>query len=116
MENAPAYLVVYFVRIKHLANKENALLRRLSEKNEQAVLDELSMLKSLEALGFVTLCKDHVWLRIGESNYQVPESFALLARGRHWWTELAAGILAWASASAVGAVIGTLATRAVCAI
>ena len=115
MENAPTYLVVYFIRIRHLADSTNALPMRLAGKGSKTVIDELSMLKDLDSLGFIALSKDNVCLRVrrgldGDS-FEVPESFTVLARGRYWWTELLATALLWVATSALGAAITLMVTK-----
>ena len=127
MESVPAYLLVYFLRIRGHSGESGYLVSRMKGKDITHVTDEVAMLRELRDLHFVGLSEkqeDVVFdplvyekepgvtvYRVGtERRVPVPTTFVTLARGRWYWTELATRATAWALTASVGAVLGALFT------
>ena len=114
MDRIPAYLLVYFLRIRGHQREERWLLQRVAKKTPEDALDEISMLRLLSDLSVITVCEDVDEVTLpgahGPETFNVPREFAVLARGNHIWSDVLGDAALWLISSVLGAVIGAIAT------
>lgn len=110
MDSAPAYLLLYFLKIRKHSGEVGYLVARAKKSGYAMALDEESMARDLNDLHLIALSNEKEELRFGSETVLVHKTFWLLSRGRWYWTELIARSAAWAITASVGAVLGTLCT------
>lgn len=127
MEPVPAYLLVFFLRIRRHSGESGYLVSRVKGKDVTRATDEIAMLRELRDLHFISLSGKEedvtfdplayekepgvIVHRLGtEELAHVPVTFWTLARVRWYWTELLTRATAWALTASVGAVLGALCT------
>lgn len=111
MDSVPVYLLVFFLRIRKHSGEVGYLVTRAKRSDYRTALDEESMVRDLEQLHLIAPSKDKEAVEFpGEGTVIVHGSFLTLSRGRWYWAEPLAKLLAWAAATLVGAVVGTLVT------
>lgn len=126
MEPVPAYLLLHFLRIRRHGLVDGWLADTLKHKPMASAVDEVCMLREPADLHLVSLAEAEDELVFEQApevapkgvgfvkgtKYVVraPRTFPVLARGRAYWSEVVTRLVGWALASAVGAVVATLAT------
>lgn len=127
MDPVPAYLLVYFLKIRRHSGERGYLVARMDGKDLVRTTDEVAMLRELRDLRFIALSDNEeevvfdplvyspnpgtIVHRGGtEHRVPVPTTFFTLARGRWYWTELFTRVAAWALTASVGAVLGAVLT------
>ena|GEM_PF-5635788 len=125
MDRVPAYLLVYFCKIKKHSEEGGYLYARIKDMDIVRATDEVAMLSELRELHLIGLSenkKDVVYNplqyidadgalvhRVGtEMDVPVPLSFVTLARGHYIWTEIVCDSLIWLLTAFIGAIIALI--------
>lgn len=132
MDNVPAYLVVQLVKVRKHMDRDGALddawlKARFAARGPQRAMELALMLHELADLhlvGFAAEEEEMVYVGgefrphppdqrpavLGTEVVMRPRQVHLFPRGRWLWTELLSRAALWLLTSAVGALVGTVAT------
>lgn len=110
MEQVPAYIAIYLLRIGRHSGEAGYLKRRLENADRDRAVYEKTMVKEALALNLIAVTGDEDALSVADKHgdihtVTVPNGFILLARAHYLPLEMTAGCLKWMLASVAGALI-----------
>ena len=112
MDEVPAYLLWYLLKIRGHSGERGYLLGRAKSLDVKVATYEASMLREMRDLHLVGLADEQDVSFFDESGepctIPIPGTFVILARGHYAWVEPVFGGFRWLAAALLGALIATV--------